>query len=369
MTLPSPGLLVTVEQVVWEVGQTLFGGRPPDLTAEIRTLSRIYNTGEDPRAASLAARLLFFTVADLYKTVFPLQELVTRGRIRPDPDRPLRVLDVGAGCGAQLLGLLLVLRSNDWSQAVRIDALDRDREALGALRAVVTGSCQALGLKSVDLRTITADAGHIPDDEYDLVLMGSVLNELKTDRTASILRLLAHLAPQGHLVLLEPALREATRELHRIRDDVLQQGAAHVFAPCTRTGPCPALLDPDDWCHERRPWNPPPRLRTLARATGLRQTDLKWSYLTLTPEPGGVGRPDQWRVVGDPLSSKGKLEIFVCGEAGRLRAMRLNRHRNQANRAFSRLRRGRLAGIEGGTPDRELLRLGSESRVTEEDPT
>ena len=47
-------------------------------------------------------------------------------------------------------------------------------------------------------------------------------------------------------------------------------GRAHVFAPCTRGGPCPALDDPRDWCHEDRAFRPPRRLAALMQRTGLR---------------------------------------------------------------------------------------------------
>src|SRR5205085_918049 len=53
----------------------------------------------------LAARALFFTIADAAKIRVPLAELAGRGLDRCGGGR-VRVLDVGAGCGAMTLGLV-----------------------------------------------------------------------------------------------------------------------------------------------------------------------------------------------------------------------------------------------------------------------
>jgi len=379
-------LLDAIEQQLWHVGQDRFGDAAArsSLIMGIQQTSRTYTSERDAGGAvgrgeiHPAARLLFFTPADLPKLIFTLAELASRGRIQQDPAhaRPLRVLDLGAGHGAQTLGLLAALDRPHQRRPLTIDALDRDGQALDLLEAVVSRCRLAVGIgQGTVLRCAVHDlAGGPPPvaGPYDLVLLGNLLNELPAEQTGLVERLLALLAPQGHLILIEPALRETARRLHRLRDDLLQRGEARVFAPCTRQGPCPALDAPGDWCHERRPWTAPPRLRALARAARLRQGDLKWSYLTLTRDPATtatIGRtPDQWRAVSDPLPSKGKLDIFVCGEQGRLRAVRLNRHRADSNRQLQRLRRGRLATIQGGVSDGAALRLGPDAHVTVEDP-
>jgi hypothetical protein len=61
-------------------------------------------------------------------------------------------------------------------------------------------------------------------------------------RISLVQRALTALAPGGEPVLIEPALRETSRDLHRVRDHVLGPRRAHVFAPCTRAaapGPGP----------------------------------------------------------------------------------------------------------------------------------
>jgi ribosomal protein RSM22 (predicted rRNA methylase) len=203
--------------------------------------------------------------------------------------------------------------------------------------------------------TRVADVRDLPEDAHDLVLAGSLLNELPTPRRITLVRaLLRRLSTEGALVIIEPALRETARALHELRDAVLAEGGAHVFAPCTRTGPCPALDDPRDWCHEDRPFQPPPRLAELSRRTGLRMHGLKFAYLTLRRDAAPlVDAPGMraLRVVSDALDQKGTLERIVCGEEGRQRLRVLARVRDDTARSLSRAARGDvlLRAADGAT--------------------
>ena len=136
---------------------------------------------------------------------------------------------------------------------------------------------------------------------------------------------------------------QLSRALHELRDAILAKASAHVFAPCTRTlAPCPMLANPDDWCHEDREVKLPPKTHELARLTHLRDSGLKFSYLTLrkTDTPLVEAGPAAWRVVSESFIAKGKHEMFGCSNAGRVPLRLLKRNRTEANRAFERARRG-----------------------------
>jgi ribosomal protein RSM22 (predicted rRNA methylase) len=172
--------------------------------------------------------------------------------------------------------------------------------------------------------------------------------------------MLAALTEDGVAIVVEPALRTAARSLHRVRDAILASGAARVFAPCVRQGPCPALDRESDWCHEDRAWDPPERVAEIARLAGVRRGSLKFAYVTFVLDRANVastrpGEAPAYRVVSDVLVSKGKSEAFLCGDAGRLRAIRLNRDRSEANAAFADLRRGDVARIGGLDPARPRI--------------
>jgi hypothetical protein len=198
-------------------------------------------------------------------------------------------------------------------------------------------------------------------EPFDLVMVGQVLSELdrELDDGARVARhaerigaLMASLDERGSLVIVEPALRDRTRHLHRLRDALLATRAVTVFAPCLHADPCPALDRESDWCHEDLPVDLPPWLVPIARAAGLRWQGLTFSYLVLRKDgrtledalPAGA----RLRAVSQLIVSKGKKEAFLCGRRAsgahgeRLLAVRLDRDASDANRDWSTLGRGDL---------------------------
>ena len=113
------------------------------------------------------------------------------------------------------------------------------------------------------------------------------------------------------------------------------------------------LAHADDWCHEDRDVELPPRTAELARLTHLRDSGLKFSYLVLrhSAQPL-VDKAHAWRVVSAPFSPKGKLELFGCSDAGRVPLRLLKRNRSDANRAFERARRGDVLVVDAPVGER-----------------
>jgi ribosomal protein RSM22 (predicted rRNA methylase) len=210
--------------------------------------------------------------------------------------------------------------------------------------------------------------------QFDLILLGLVLNELPADiptRAAFLRSLIGSLAEDGSIIVIEPALRETARALHAVRDAIVAAGAPpNVFAPCLRAGTCPMLESERDWCHEDVHVALPGPVAEIARAAGLRYERLTYSYLTLRRDGrtlrdavARAGEGEPWRVVSEPMPSKGKLELFVCGVPGRARLVRLDRHRTEANARLDRKGRGSLLRIPGAADDRGRLRVGADTPV------
>ncbi|MGE3459452.1 MAG: small ribosomal subunit Rsm22 family protein, partial [Kofleriaceae bacterium] len=264
--------------------------------------------------------------------------------------RPLRVLDVGAGCGAMSLGLIASL---DPSIRLEITAIDQSADALAIARAATATFAAARGIQ-LAFTTHTQDVRTLPSTTVDVVTLGSVLNELPDgDRLAVVQRALSAIASDGAVIVIEPALRETSRALHVVRDAIIERGIGHVFAPCTRSvAPCPALVDERDWCHEDRPLQLPPRTAELARLTHLRDSGMKFAYLVVrkTPLPL-VDAGNAWRVVSAPMPAKGKLEVIGCSTAGRMPLRLLRRHRSAGNRAFERADRGDVVIVDASPHD------------------
>lgn len=345
----------------------------PRLTRAVIDRSRRYTSERSALAAptdgdgDLAARALFFTVADVDKVMVPLAELAGAGALPvPAPGRPLVVLDLGAGCGALGLGLLRFLAARPGgASAVHLTMVDRDARALAIARAALAtvAAAASIPLEIVvrvgDVGDARARAGTAP---VDLVLCGSVLNELaEADRVGVITGGLDRLEPAGALVIIEPALQATARALHALRDHVVAHRLGHVFAPCTRAeAPCPMLTSADAWCHEERPNTLPERARQLATTTGLRDGELKFAYLVLRHRPANVGGTDQLRVIGRPRHEKGKIEVPVCGQDGATTVRLLRRHRGAGNSALDDARRGDVLAL---TPARASGDLGPDDEV------
>lgn len=338
-------------------------------TSERESLHRPLASAE--RDADLAARAVFFGVADAAKIMIPLAELDRDGLL--PRTGPLSILDVGAGTGAMTLGALDYLRRVDalTGRRITVRALDRDSTAL----AIFADAVAALAARWSAAVTVERDSrivgGPGTDDEAgllgrpgasraDLVLLGGLLNELDAGERPGLVRAALDAAgPDGSMIAIEPALRQTTRDLHQLRDWVIENHLARVVAPCVRrSAPCPALEDERDWCHEDRTTVLPARAGKLARATGLRSHGLKFSYLVLRRSPGsesslavnrqGAGATSDRevvRVVSQLRKSKGKIECFGCGESGRVSLRLLRRNRSGENRPFERLERGDLAVI------------------------
>jgi ribosomal protein RSM22 (predicted rRNA methylase) len=357
-----------LEDVVHAATRAVLGDAPlatAALTRAILDRSRRYTSERDRPAADpagdLAARAMFFTIADAMKIAIPLGELSHRGAL--PAARPLRILDLGAGCGAMTLGAIAALPSGG---ELRLDilAIDRDAGALAIARAALRALAARRGIAAtITTRDDDVQRARLP--AADLVVIGTLLNELAADaRLELVLRALAAIGDDGAVIVIEPALRDTARALHELRDAILGAGRGHVFAPCTRTvAPCPALADPRDWCHEDRALQLPRRTAELARLTHLRDGGMKFAYLVLRRQPLAlVEAAPAWRVVSAPMPAKGKLELIGCSAAGRVPLRLLRRHRTPDNRGFEAADRGDVL-VTGAAPGDDRVEINGDDRV------
>jgi hypothetical protein len=342
---------------------------PAKLGALVARASAAYNDPARARASARehgAARLGFSFVRDVPKGAAAVRELVATGALVLNGGA-LRVLDLGAGLGATTWGLVRALDAAGGRGVVEATWVDADAEALAL------GAALRRALPAGDAVEVHA-VGHVREahsldglGEFDMVLVGQLLSELdvesdaaaRVEAHATLLRTLLerHTQPHGSVVVVEPALRDRTRHLHRVRDALIALGAG-VYAPCLHEAPCPALARESDWCHEDLPVDLPAWLAPVARAAGLRREGLTFSYLVLRRDGlrlvrqlAAPPRAGRLRVVSGAIPSKGKLEAFVCGElavsGGGLvgtwaRATRLNRDATPGNAAWGDAARGDL---------------------------
>ncbi|MGZ6139314.1 MAG: small ribosomal subunit Rsm22 family protein [Myxococcaceae bacterium] len=335
---------------------TLVGRELKEIGQGIRTLSTGLTRDralvgarylDDPRL--LGAYLLFY---------WPVSYAQARAVLGELPRRPRTVLDLGSGPGPVAFAALD-------AGASEVAAADRSAPALALARALAAEAEEPLAT-----RTWTGGAA-LPEGAFDAITLGHVLNELGRgpaalpERAALLERAAAQLRPGGSLVVLEPALRDTSRELLQVRDLLVARGYA-VRAPCLWRGPCPALVKASDWCHAERSWSPPPVLDALAREAGLHKEALKMSYLVLAPKGEAWAEPPSgrvFRIVSEPLEGKGRQRYMGCGPEGRMGLALQEKHRTAANEAFFSLRRGDVVALEGTEPRGDGLALVEGSSV------
>lgn len=378
-----PPLVERDMDVVATVAREHFG---PDrlegaaLAAEVQRVSALYNGGRAPAAGdarALCARLRFFLPRDLPKLDGPLAELA---RVDAFPERDaLRVLDLGAGLGTSTLALSRFAARTGIATRLEVDAVDRDTDALALARRVWARAADWGGVP-IAARPIAMDLGRLVgarlNRNYDVVLLGLVWNELTREapeeqaaeqHLAWLAEITPRVADDGVVVILEPALRRETRILHRVRDALARRpGPPHVFAPCVRRGDCPMLARERDWCHERVSCPLPASLSALAHAAGLREHDLTYSYLTLHMQARSlreIAPVPLLRVVGGPLRTKGKRELFICGDVPATRARLLDRDASPPNAVFDTLGRGDVVTIAGDAPTSDAWRVREATRI------
>jgi len=325
-------------------------------------------------ARLLSARLQFFLPRDLLKLHGPLSELASVAAL-PRKER-WRVLDLGAGVGATSLGVARFAALSGTARALDVTAIDVDAEALEVFRALASDLRTLPGVAN-QLQTHVGDlASWSRSGSYDLIVLGLVLNELHGRRgdalLQNVLELAGCLAPDGALIIIEPALRETSRALHTLRDALAARSAApYVFAPCLRDAACPMLARPRDFCHERLLSDLPASLADIASSAGLRERDLTYSYLTLTPQKRslrelGAGSGTLYRAVSGQLESKGKTEVWLCGEDAAPRAQRLDRQRTEHNAELELAERGGIIRVSNAEPPSAsgLMRIGKTVEIT-----
>jgi SAM-dependent methyltransferase len=305
----------------------------------------------------LGAYLLFY---------WPVSYLQARGVLSELPRKPRSTLDLGSGPGPVAFAALD-------AGAAEVLAADRSTRALAVARTLAVEAGEPIAVREWDPHQRGELAGLSRGRSFDLVTLGHVVNELfqgegagaPARRAALIEEALALVAPGGSLVVIEPALRDTSRALLEVRDLLVARGIA-VRAPCLFRGACPALVRPTDWCHAERPIDPPPLVDEIARRAGLRKEAVKMSYLVLAPKGEGWRDPPAgrvFRIVSEPLPSKGRLRYMGCGPEGRMGLALQEKDVTQRNRSFESLLRGDVVEITGVEPRGDGLRLSAESEV------
>ena len=355
----SPLLLATIDQ---SIEQERLSRKT--LMEAVAELSRIF-TKERHHLRPLyldgtilgAAYRRYFLPVNLAKIQALLDEMP-----RPEPVERFSALDIGSGPGTGALAVLDWWHQRALPQTLSVTAVDASTAVLRQARWLWDQYCHAAGVRGVDLQAYAGDLERRAWLEqvrqkapFNLIMIANCLNEFHNNandpieaRTDLMREALSLLAPHGTMMIVEPALRETSRALHQVRDRLLQERRCTVYSPCLHELNCPALVKPDDWCHEERAWEPPVSILDIDEAVGFIKDALKFSYLLLRKDGKTIAErhSNVYRVVSELRELKGEKRAWLCNEQGRQEIGRQDRLASPRNQAFDLWHRGAIVQIE-----------------------
>lgn len=320
---------------------------------------------DDPRFA--AAYLSYFLPVNASKVQVLLDELPLETDLAGQTDGTYSVLDLGSGPGTAGLAVLdWMVRRAGRDSNLRVVSVDRSQRIIADSVSLWDSYCREAGVARATLKSYVGDlesirrgtVGNVIREgaPYDVIIIANCLNELFGDsadpisrRTDLVESLFPLLQSHGSLMIIEPALRQISRNLHEMRDRLLRLKLCTVYSPCLHEQTCPALVHPDDWCHEERPWEPPAAIQAIDREVGFIKDALKFSYLLLRKDGRKIvpRDPQTFRIVSELRELKGDTRAWVCNELGRSVVGRLDRAESETNVSWNECKRGTIVRIEG----------------------
>ena len=262
---------------------------------------------------------LFYFPQSFTRIQFALSQIVVQGW-NPPTDRPVRLLDLGAGTGAAGFGAAALLQRPQ----IQGWAFDRSDYALrihAELSAIAPG--QSWQQERIDLRRL--QKLRLP--KMDLILLSFALSEMPGTHEKALDFWLRWLHPRGVMLVLEPFRKDSISRLNQYRDRLVEEMNYRILSPRTPLPDYP-MLQKDD-CEYVREWQLPKSMLLLNRNLCRSIDVLKFCFLAISPR-GQVPLPpgaSHFRLIAPFLQVKGKWIAGGCASDGVRREYEiLNRH-------------------------------------------
>jgi ribosomal protein RSM22 (predicted rRNA methylase) len=338
LTLPEE-LRAAIERALSAIPAARWARAAQELSARYREPRQ----GGEGRLASTQADALGYAALVLPATYAQLRGAIAATAARIPGWAPESLLDLGSGPGTALWAA-----SDQWPTLSRLAAWEREPAfiSLGRGLAMSSGSAALRGARweQLDLtgeevsdspgrrgrsegerRHLPAGRKANPEERFDLVVLGHVLNELSPEQRERVLAA-AWERTAGLLLIVEPGTPAGFAVVRAARDELLGR-QARTIAPCAHDAPCPLE---GDWCHfPQRIWRPD--FQRKARGAPSAWEESKYAYAAMARFE--QERPIWGRVIREPTSNKAYAEALISAREGVVRHRALKRHRDAYRRA------------------------------------
>lgn len=250
----------------------------------------------------------------------------------------IKILEIGSGPAPGTIAICDKLREKNPNAKIEITLLDSSKNALETAKKIIQSDFKNVDIKTqvCNLESISNEKLIINNSQFSIILMSHVLNELwKTDnkkiekRINFLKNVKNFLSENGVLILNEPAVLESSRNLIKVRDEILNNeefSELSLIAPCqnlfstnstTEKIICPCLLSENQTCHAEKMWKPNEPILSLAKGAKLDRQSVKMTYFVfqkISPITSNISpTTSHLTIVSDSMLNKsGRVRFMLC---------------------------------------------------------
>ena len=320
-------------------------------TSERGELSKNYLNKKEFRSSYL----LYFFLTNYVKVIHTLTQLDHLQKLPVTEN--VDILDVGAGPATASIACAHYYTEHYPKCRLTIHAVEQNKEVIKDAKHLFSRLCSEkhnIVFHSEEMRTRGISRSLPANKKFDLIIAANILNEMGNvvEEHSQFCKQLISSHLRGSFIIIDPALQKTTRNLMELRDLLLEHHDATVLAPCLHQKNCPMReANKRDWCHFYIEWKCPALIRDIDRFIGNKHDYLKMAYIIFqqdqgrgerrSPLSGHAPHAPTHRIVSSPMPSRGKAELLLCGEQGKLtRVTQLDRDRSKKAVAFHNAKRG-----------------------------
>ena len=261
----------------------------------------------------------------------------------------IKILDIGCGDGAGMFGLYYFMHKQKPKTKFQLTGVDINDIFLKRCEAMADWFKEKDSHIDVELVKESAQKFVQKDKKnYDFIILSNTLAEIFQSEKiplSFIRSLLKHLKEKGVIIIIEPALKNLTRKLMELREDIITHKTGKILLPCLHNNRCPGLNKKEEWCHQSIKWIPSDYLKIINQKLFRKIEYLKFSYLIISSPKYNPPPYNFYPVISRLSIEKGRKRCLICTEDGIVELIMLNRERSLANGEFEQVSLGDIIEI------------------------